>query len=370
MICTLKIKLVPDKEQYNDLLGTMKQFNQACDTISKIAYDNKICNKFGLQKICYYDIREQYKLPSQLTIRAISKVIESYKTDKKFKSLHQFKNTGAIVYDQRILSFQGFEFASITTINKRIKVPIVLGGYHQGLLCGHRIRGQADLIFQDKIFYLMVIVDVPEKPEKDISGYIGVDLGIKNIAVDNTGEIFSGAKLNGLRHRHKKLRAKLQSKGTKSAKHLLKKRKRKEYRMATDINHCISKKIVQKAQRHSLGIALEDLSNIRKKTVVRKSQRSEHSSWAFYQLRTFIQYKAKIAGVPVVFVNPAYTSQACPICNHISKSNRPNRDFFLCQNCGFAGHADIVAAQNVSNRASVNKPYVEQADELHPVSTS
>lgn len=370
MLCTLKIKLLPDKEQHFKLVATMKAFNNACNYISQIAYDNKMCSKFKLQKLCYYEIKDKFKLPSQLVIRALSKIADDYKTDKKFKTVHKFKELGAVVYDQRNLSFKRFEIASLVTINGRIKIPIILGNYHQGLLCGNRIRGQADLILQDSIFYLMLVVEVPETTPHDTTEYLGIDLGVKNIAVDSSGEIHSGAKLNALRHRHRKLRAKLQSKCTKSAKRLLKKRKRKERRMATDVNHCISKKVVQKAQRHNLGIALEDLSGIRKNTVVRKHQRSKHSSWAFYQLKQFIQYKAIIAGVKVVCVDPAYTSQTCPICKHISKSNRKSQSIFICQNCGHTDHADIIAAQNVSVRALVNKPYVEQADELNLVSTS
>ncbi|GFP26542.1 hypothetical protein HKBW3S25_02037, partial [Candidatus Hakubella thermalkaliphila] len=171
------------------------------------------------------------------------KVSESYRTDRK--TLHAFKGTGAMVFDSRILSFKNMETASILTLQGRIRVPMVVSQYHEGLLCGRRVRGQADLILQKGVFYLLLVVDVPEgKPNSD-NGFIGVDLGIVNIAVDSTGEVFSGATVNGLRKRHIKLRKKLQAKGTKSAKKLLRKRSKKEKLFARDVNHCISKKLVE-----------------------------------------------------------------------------------------------------------------------------
>lgn len=105
-------------------------------------------------------------------------------------------------------------------------------------------------------------------------------------------------------------------------------------------------------------ITLEDLQGIREKTTVNKAQRRTHLSWSFDQLRQFIDYKAVIAGVPVVYINPAYTSQECPICHHISRSNRPTRDDFQCVCCGFSGPADHVGATNIALRVEANLPIV------------
>jgi predicted transposase len=133
MLCTMKIKLIPDAEQHRKLLETMKRFNE----ISRIAFENKTFSKVKIQKLCYYDIREKFGLSAQMVVRAIGKVAESYKTDKKW--LHTFKETGAI------------------------EDPMIISKYHQGIMQGNRIRRQADLILQDV-------------------GVLGVNLGIKNIA--------------------------------------------------------------------------------------------------------------------------------------------------------------------------------------------
>lgn len=355
MLCTTKIKLLTTVEQYSKLLETMKRFNHACNFISETAFNTKTFSKIKLQKMIYYQAREEFELSAQMVVRAIGKVATSYKVDKK--SLHVFKETGAMVYDERILSFKGINTASILTLDGRILVPMLISEYHKGVLQGKRVRGQADLILQDGIFYLLLVVEFPEPEPISPSDIIGVDLGIKNIAVDSNGETFSGNKVNSIRNRYAKLRSKLQKKGTKSAKRLLKKRSRKERRFATDVNHCISKKIVAKAKAQNSCIALEDLKGIRERTTVRKSQRRQHHSWSFYQLRQFIEYKATLAGVPVILVDPRNTSRTCPICGYISKNNRPTRDLFRCQKCNFSGPADSIAAENI-RRVGVNQPNV------------
>ncbi len=355
MLVTLKIKLLTDPEQYSKILETMRTFNKACNYISQLTFEKKIFNKVKLQQECYYEVRDKFKLSAQFVIRAISKVTESYKANKK--ALHTFKQTGAIVYDQRLLSYKGLEHASILTMDGRIRVPMVFGEYQKDIIDGRRIRGQADLVLVDGIFYLLVIIELPDGSPIDTKNFLGVDLGIKNIAVDSDGETFSGDKVNGMRHRHARLRAKLQKKGTKSAKRLFKKRSKKEQRFARDVNHCISKKLIAKAKGTGRGISLEDLKGIRERTTVKKSQRRQHNSWAFYQLRQFIQYKATLAGVPVVLVNPRNTSRECPACGHIDKKNRPTRDTFCCQSCSYAGPADSVAAVNIGCRAVVMQPH-------------
>jgi len=164
--------------------------------------------------------------------------------------------------------------------------------------------------------------------------------------------------VNQVRARYSRFRAKLQKKGTKSAKRLLRKRSGREKRFAKDVNHCLSKAIVQTAQGTSRGIALEDLTHIRERaqrTVTKRHRRVLHS-WGFCQLRAFIAYKAALAGVGVVYVNPAYTSQTCSACGHCEKANRKCQSKFLCRSCGFSAHADVNAAVNIRSRAAVNRP--------------
>lgn len=353
---TLMVKLDTSEEQHKSLLETMHRFNEACNYIAETAFSIRSANKVKLQQQVYHDVRNKFGLSAQLAIRAIAKTAEAYKRDRSIKP--SFKPDGAVVYDQRILSWKGLESVSILSLDGRLKIPIRIGEYQTVRM--DRVRGQADLILRKGIFYLAVVVDAPEPSKQDAVGTIGVDLGIVNIAVDSDGTTFSGKDIDKTRERYAVLRDNLQSAGTRSAKRHLKKISGQERRFHTHSNHIISKTIVTKARDTGSLIALEDLSGIRERTrtTVKKAQRSRHSSWAFRQLRSFIEYKAALAGVPVVFVTSAYTSQTCPVCNHAEKRNRPTRNDFRCVQCGFADSADHVGAMNIAFRGEVIRPIV------------
>jgi len=349
---TLMIKLAPSDEQHNALLETMERFNEACNYASRVAFDNKTFGQFYLHHLTYETLRKQFSLSAQMAVRAIAKVSESYKTDRK--SQHFFKPHSAMVYDQRILSWKGLDRVSILTLDGRQIIPIRIGAYQEARI-DRKVR-QSDLVLQNGVFYLATVVDAPEPLPDEPDGFLGIDLGIVNIAADSDGGVYSGAQVNGLRKRHAKLRTKLQSNGSKAAKRLLKKRSKKEQRFASNINHVISKGVVEKAKDSGRGIALEDLTYIRDRITVRKAQRRQQHSWAFSQLRSFIQYKARLAGVVVQLVDPRNTSRTCPQCGFVSKSNRKSQSVFSCVSCGFSSLADTVAAGNIASRAAVNQP--------------
>ncbi len=345
------LKLAPSPEQHTALLETMHAFNAGANYVAEVAFMDKTANKVDLQKLVYGTLRVQYHLPAQLAIRCISKASEAYKRDKSIKP--EFRSEGAIIYDERVMSFKGLNQVSLLTLSGRVLVPFRIGEYQQSRL--DSIKGQADLLYRKGAWYLAVTLDVPEPTPDEPTGTLGVDLGIVNLATDSTGESFSGKQVEQVRQRHASLRQRLQKRGTKSAKRHLKKLSGKERRFRTNTNHLISKRIVRKAKATGQGIAIEDLRHIRSRTEarLRKSQRSCHSSWAFAQLRSFLFYKARLAGVPLHTVDPAYTSRTCsrPECGHCEKANRKSRSEFVCQKCGHAMNADINAAINISRAA-------------------
>lgn len=355
MKLTVKAKLQTTPEQYQSLLKTLETANAACNYISKVAWAENVFNQFKIHKLVYQDVKEQFGLTAQVVVRCISKVADSYKLDRKNE--RTFKPHGAIAYDDRILRwYVDQQKVSIWSVDGRLRVSFVTGKRQLELLKSQ--RGESDLVLIDGVFYLFATCEIDEAEPQDVEEFLGVDLGIKNIAADSLGETYAGNHLNSLRKRQAKLRKKLQSKGTHQARRLLRKRRRKESRMAKQVNHTIAKRIVEKAKRHSLGIALEDLKGIRERTTVKKSQRRQHSSWAFYDLRQKIEYKAKLAGVRVVAVDPRNTSRTCPVCGCVDKRNRPNQETFLCVGCGYFAPADSNAAVIIGRRAAVNQPYI------------
>jgi len=361
MKLTIKVKLLPTPEQKASLVRTIEVFNDACNYISQVAFKEKKFGQVRLHHLCYRYIRDTYGLSSQMTVRAIGKVKESYRTEKK--TLHKFKKHSALVYDQRILTFRGLDTVSILSINGRYKIPIVFGSYAK--LEQRRVRGQADLLYKKGNLFLCVCIELPDSTPLKPKGVLGVDIGIVNLLTTSDGEFFSGDQVNKTRRKMTKIKSSLQKRGTKSAKRHLKKLSGKEANFKKDTNHVISKKVVQIAKDTQRAIGLEDLKGFR--ATVRKEQREQFGKWAFGQLSNFIQYKAQLAGVLIVMVNPHNTSRTCSVCGYISKANRKSQSLFSCQKCGNQINADINAAITISQRASVNMPIVVRLGPISPV---
>jgi putative transposase len=347
-----QLKLLPDAAQAAALHNTVETANAACDFVSRAAWREKTFKQFDLHHLCYRTVRDKFGLSAQVAVHVCAKVADAYKLDRKTR--RTFKPLGAVAYDDRIVSYRlADSTVSIWTVAGRLRIPFVCGDRQRELL---KTRvGESDLALVRGCWILSATCDVEEPAVCDVEGVLGVDLGVVNIAVDSDGEIHSGKQVNNVRRRHRRLRKKLQAKGTHSAKRKLKKLSGKETRFARDVNHVVSKSIVQKAKGTRRAVALEDLSGIRGRLTVRRLQRDALTSWSFFQLRTFVEYKGRLAGVPVLFVDPRNTSRTCPACGHIDKRNRPYQAKFQCVLCGHSGLADRIAAENI-RRAGVNQP--------------
>lgn len=350
-----QVRLKSTEQQVELLLRTMQRFNEACNFISEQSWKHKLFRRVELQKLTYRDVKDQFGLGAQSAIHAIYKVSDAYKIDKKVK--REFRPLGSISYDERILTWRlSDSTVSIWTLTGRERITFVCGERQREML--KALDGQADLLYRNGEFYLHQVCNVDDQDVTDPDGFLGVDLGVANIAVDSDKTIHQGKTIKGVRYRHRQLRCKLQAKGTQASRRRLKKLAGKERRFATWTNHNISKSIVAKAKDTGRGIALEELGGIHDRVTARKPQRAILHSWSFAQLRSFIEYKARMMGVAVVTVDPRNTSRTCPCCGHVDKANRRTQDKFLCVVCGFSGLADHIAAVNISRRASVNAPYI------------
>ncbi|MFD5493662.1 RNA-guided endonuclease InsQ/TnpB family protein [Streptomyces sp. NPDC127091] len=363
-----QVKLMPDAAQASALERTLGTVNDAANWVSEVAFEHGVPREYELRKHTYAELKAR-GLGAQATQHVIKKVRDSYTTLKaniragnlgKDGSRRRrkaeskpitFRPEAAQPYDDRCLSWQYDQrTVSIWTVDGRVKnIRFACSADALKLLQAHR-QGESDLIERDGVFYLVATCDVPEAEQYEPDGFIGVDLGIENIATVSTGYLAAGRGLNRYRKRQLALRAKLQKKRTKSAKRRLKARSRKEARHAADQNHIISKRIVTEAERTGRGLSLEELKGIRNRVRLRKPQRVALHSWAFAQLGDFIVYKAERAGVPLVFVDPAYTSQTCAECGHVDKRNRVDQGLFICRGCGVVAHADRNASHNIATR--------------------
>lgn len=361
MILTAQLKLQPTPAQAEALKRTFEAANAACDSISIVAWETRTFGKFALQKLCYQKVRTTFGLSAQMTIRALAKVADAYKLDKQTK--RTFRPHAGIAYDDRILSFAlPASSVSIWTLDGRQTIRFLCGERQRRML--QTRMGESDLLFHRGDWYLLATCEVQEPDPQDVDDVLGIDLGVTNIASDSDGTIYSGRAVNNVRYRHRRLRTKLQKKGTKAARRRLKCLAGQERRFAKDVNHTISKRLIETAERTKRAISLEDLKGIRTRVRAPRQQRAQLHSWSFFQLRSFITYKAQRAGIPVVLVDPRNTSRRCPQCGYTDKANRPKQATFQCVSCGCAGHADTIAAENIRvlGRAVVMQPHVSGAD--------
>lgn len=349
---TLPVKLAPTGEQSAALLATMERFNTACDAIAEVAHREQCANKIQLQKLVYYNTRERFGLSAQMTVRAISKVVEVYKRDKNIRP--RFRPHGAIPYDERIMSWKGVEAVSLLTLSGRQIIPTRFGAYQAARL--DRRQGQADLVYRDGLWFLYVTVDSPEPTPVEPEDFLGVDLGIVKLAADSDGTSYSGEQVEQKRRTYAHRRRNLQRKGTKAAKRKLRTLKGRQARFQKDTNHVISKTVVRHAKATGRGIVVEELGGIRSRTTVRRRQRARHANWSFDQLRAFLAYKATLAGVVLVAVDPRNSSRTCSACGHCEKANRPDQARFVCRSCGMTAPADTNAARVLRARGVVMRP--------------
>ncbi|HEY3648955.1 MAG TPA: transposase [Streptosporangiaceae bacterium] len=380
-----QVKLLPSPEQAADMKATLRACNDAANRVSAVAFGMTSRRNYDVRKRAYKEVRSR-GIGSQAAQHVIKKTCDAYATLKaniragnlgdpgsrrRMRAESRpitFRADAAQPYDQRNLSFAlDARTVSLWTVAGRLKDLSFTGSPAQlEQLATHKPR-ESDLIYRDGIWFLAVTIDVPDPDLREPVGWLGVDLGIVNIATISDGQRMAGRRLNRYRRRQLALRRKLQAKKTKSAKRLLKRQRRREARFAADTNHCIAKTIVTTAERTGRGIALEDLTGIRARVRLRKDQRSSLHSWAFAQLGQFIAYKARRAGVPVTYVDPAYTSQQCSECSYTDRSNRAGQATFVCRACGVTMHADLNGSRNIALRADAAWQAGRQSSVPEPV---
>jgi putative transposase len=377
----VQVKLLPTAEQAAALASTLRACNTAACEVAVVARNTEVYRNYDLRKHVYQGIKADHGLGAQAAQHVIKKVCDAYKTlkaniragnlgkpgSKRRRTADtnpiSFRWNAAQPYDARMLSWQyDAQTVSIWTVHGRLKCVAYTGSPDQVKAIATLPVGESDLVHRHGRWFLHTTVDVPEPALIDPAGFLGVDMGIANIAYDSDGTRYTGTRLNGYRRRQARLRRRLQAKGTKSARRLLARRRKKEARQATNVNHLIAKTIVTEAARTGRGIAVEDLTGIRDRVRLRKPQRVTLSSWSFHQLGSFLAYKARRAGIPLVEVDPRYTSQTCHRCGHRDKRNRPDQETFACRSCGVVAHADHNAALNIAQRGvegwgAVNRPH-------------
>ena len=352
---TSKIQIYPTDEQIEKLTKTLIQVRKALNYISTYVYENNCLVQSKINKDTYYYLRETYNLKSQMAQSVMKTVIAKYKTNKSnghdFTKV-QFKKLQYDLVWNRDYSLTNNIF-SINTLDGRLKIPFESKGMEK-YFDGTYKFGTAKLVYKFNKYFLHIPMtkEYHQTTPYSINKIVGIDLGINFIATcyDSYGTttFFKGRHIKAKRGGYKILRKQLQECGTKSAKRKIKSIGSRENRWMNDLNHSITKALVERYGANTLFV-LEDLTGIRNSTEkVNINNRYVSVSWAFYQFRQLLEYKATMNKSLVIAANPKYTSQTCPKCGHIEKANRDKKKhIFCCKNCNYQSNDDRIGAMNL-----------------------
>ncbi len=352
---TAKMKIIPTIEQTELLIDAVRAYKAGCNFVSNIVFNTKILSQSSLHERTYHSLRDDYDLRSQMAQSVMKTVIARYRSAKSNKqdwALVQFKKPEYDLVWNRDYSLVNGLF-SVNTLEGRVKVPFKTEGMEK-YFDGTWSFGTAKLVNKRGKFFLHIPMskDFTETTENKINEVVGIDLGINFIATsyDSKGKVmfFDGRHTKDKRAQFAKTRKSLQRVKTPASRKRLKSIGNRENRWMTDINHCVSKALVSQYGPNTLFV-LENLKGIRNATErVRKKYRYYQVSWAFYQLRQMVEYKASMTESKVLAVDPRYTSQTCPKCGHTEKSNRNKKTHtFKCKACGYTSNDDRIAAMNL-----------------------
>ena len=356
MTVTAKIQLAVSFEQRELLNNTANAYRNACNFVSEYVFRTHNLKQFSLNKELYYEIREKFKLGSQMTQSVLKTVIARYKTvqtnqhewiQPKFR-IPQFD----LVWNRDYSLSQNL--FSVNTLNGRLKLNYYAKGMEKYFDKEIYKFGTAKIVCKHgKCFlHIPVTFEVPECSDSDICNVVGIDRGINFVVATydskHQSKFVSGKAVKQKRGHYKKLRKQLQQVRTPSSRKRLKAIGQRENRWMQGVNHCVSKALVENNPKHTLFV-LEDLSGVRSATEkVRLKDRYVSVSWAFYDLEQKLIYKALRNQSKVIKVNPAYTSQTCPKCGHTEKMNRNKKiHLFCCKNCGYQSNDDRIGAMNL-----------------------
>ena len=353
---TAKIQIITSDSDKQKLDAAMSAYCSACNYVSDYVFKTHDLKQYSLNKSLYHDIRKKFGLKSQMAQSVLKTVIARHKairdTQKKWIK-PSFKKPQIDLVWNRDYSLTGQLF-SVNTLEGRIKLPFYRTGMEQYFDRGKYKFGTAKLVQKHGKYFLHIPVTcmVEECNLSDIQHVVGIDRGI-NFAVatyDSNGKsgFVSGKQIKQKRAQYSKTRKQLQQIKTPSSRRRLKAIGSRENRWMQDVNHQVSKALVKSNPKYTLFV-LEDLSNVRKATEkVNLKDRYVNVSWSFYDLEQKLMYKAMKNQCLVSKVDPAYTSQRCPICGHTERTNRNKKNhLFCCKKCGYKSNDDRIGAMNL-----------------------
>lgn len=369
MMRTASIRLEVSAEQARALAALRTAYADACNRLVPIVREYRLWNRVGLHQRTYSNLRQATPLGSQMCCNVIFSVCKAYKAQKELRRIRKDEPIPEIRFERPSVHFDKRTYTlkndavTLYTLDGRIKVAMRPGEHQRRILQSGQPK-EAELVLRKGRWFFNLVVESCDAQPVASGPVMGVDVGENNLAAHSLGKVFGGEPLRDKRDRYLALRRRLQSNGSQSARQKLRQVSGKEARRVKHINHETSKAIVQTALQAGVAkITMEDLTHIRCRIKAGKRMRGRLHRWAWRQLQSFVEYKAKAAGIAVEYVNPAYTSQTCSECASIGKRSKHR---FVCEHCGLRAHSDLNASRNLARigsgapllRAAVNTPDV------------
>jgi putative transposase len=379
---TVRIQLHPTPEHAQALKETLRQFTNAFNAVCAYGWQHAQRNGVKLHHAMYYETKVVCPgLVSDLLIQARVKATEAVRSaltwkarkeaiypQKVAKALKRGKPAPTFTpvkcphsllcpvrYNEKTYALKwDIQQVRLSTSMGKISIPFTIPHYSTRYT-GCKVAS-SDLIERKGKFWLHIVVSVPEPVVAPSDEVIGVDLGLNRPAVTSNHQFLGGRHWKEVDRRRFRLRRKLQSKGTRSAKRHLKQLSGKQRRFHRDCDHVLSKSLV-KSTPAGATIVFENLTHIRESSRMERGKGNRNvenkrklHSWTFEQLYRFTLYKANEHGIRVERIDPRHTSQTCSRCGYQARNNRRSQSLFHCRSCEYQLNADLNAAQNIRSK--------------------
>lgn len=348
-----------------DFLPLLEESSAIFNSHVDWALENNTYNKSKAHSALYEQMKQQHPRIPTAFIQAIRDTAMEAVKATSFKKRPRKKKYSGLRFDRRTMTLRG-EQLSLSSLGKRVKLILNIPDYFRNIFDFWKLKG-ATLTYsiRSQQFWIRLVYEIEMPPLKTGGEALGIDRGLRQLAVTSDGQFFSNHAIRASQRRYLHNRKTAQSKGTPSARKRLKIMSGKEKRFSRDVNHQVTKQLVN--LDHIKTYVLEDLKGIRNKNRGKK-QNKKMASWPFHQFAFFLNYKAQMLGKEVVYVDPRYTSKKCSCCKSIQKGSRI-RSKYHCNKCSFQLHADWNAAINIRDNyilSSTQKASEEQADVIQP----
>ena len=343
-------------------------YKQLVNGLLNYAFLRNITSFKRLKAEKYFEMRGKYpNLPSHYVYTACQMTCSIYKSFRKLKRKGKAKGDkpvfrkDVIMLDDILFTLKLDDWVvSIATPNGRVKLKLLHGKYHEKFK--YWKIGQAWLIKRNNDLFLNVVFSKEVEVEKPIN-VIGVDVNENNVTIAKPNDFerrVTGEKNIRIAYFLKRRRIQSKIKGGEIRRKLLAKYGEREKNRVLDVYHVVANWVVKEALKSNSAIALEDIKNIRKRIKFSREMNGRLHRWSFRKLQKIIEYKAKLNGIPVVYIDAKGTSTYCPICGAKLSPNGQYRTM-KCKRCGLKADRDIIGAWNIRLRG------LKQIDVASPV---